>query len=146
MLCRRFRLHQNTSKIRRNVWLSPQTRTKSKSAVKWLQRSVHMKMHMVPSCSKAASATPGRTKLSRQLPARSCLQENCGSLRMVNAQPKFLTHTLLPPGCKLSLKHTHRFRSYSLWDPLLHRGLWWPSLGCAEETHSSRRFNDSDQT
>lgn len=36
----RDRLHQNTSKIRRNIWLSPQTRDKSRSAVTLLQRRV----------------------------------------------------------------------------------------------------------
>ena len=41
--CRRDRLHQNTSKIRRNTWLSPQTRGNSRSAATLFQTCVQSK-------------------------------------------------------------------------------------------------------
>jgi len=49
--------------------------------------------------------SPGRRR-TKQLPARPCLQESCDLLRMKDARPKLLTHTLLSPSCRLSLKHT----------------------------------------
>lgn len=56
-------------------------------------------MHMTSSLPQGSKRdAPGRTRQSRQLPARSCLQESCGLLRMQDAHASFYNTCCSLPG------------------------------------------------